>query len=78
MGCFWRSRFPVHENGGVLISGASSGLGYSVAVALAEKGYLVFAGVRSDEAASRLKKVSQCHRTSSVYQTGLSSSRKLA
>jgi short-subunit dehydrogenase len=43
--------------GGVLISGASSGLGRSVSVKLAEKGYTVFAGVRTAEDAVSLKQV---------------------
>jgi len=39
---------------GVVISGASTGIGAASAGLLAEKGYVVFAGVRNDEDAGRL------------------------
>jgi NAD(P)-dependent dehydrogenase (short-subunit alcohol dehydrogenase family) len=47
-----------HGKGSVLISGASTGLGLSCAQALAEVGYLVFAGVRSDKDAEKLASLS--------------------
>jgi NAD(P)-dependent dehydrogenase (short-subunit alcohol dehydrogenase family) len=43
---------------GVVISGASTGIGAATALVLAEKGYVVFAGVRSDDDARRLAAVS--------------------
>lgn len=42
----FRVTYPVHETGGVVVTGASTGIGRHAAVTLAEKGYLVFAGVR--------------------------------
>ena len=43
--------YPAPPTGGVLITGASSGIGRDAAVALAtkEKGFMVFAGVRSSK-----------------------------
>ncbi|MBV8723446.1 MAG: SDR family NAD(P)-dependent oxidoreductase, partial [Candidatus Eremiobacteraeota bacterium] len=38
---------------GIVISGASSGIGAATALLLAEKGYTAFAGVRSDDDARR-------------------------
>jgi NAD(P)-dependent dehydrogenase (short-subunit alcohol dehydrogenase family) len=43
----------------VVISGASTGIGESTALELARRGFLVFAGVRTEEAAERLKSRSQ-------------------
>lgn len=45
------------QKGSVLISGASSGIGRATALLLAEKGYQVFAGVRSVEVGSELKQI---------------------
>lgn len=44
------------KNGLVLVTGASSGIGYAIANDLARRGYLVLAGVRSEADASRIKK----------------------
>jgi hypothetical protein len=51
-----RPEFKVHSSGGVLITGASSGIGEDAARKLVELGYDVFAAVRN-EAASELVKV---------------------
>ena len=42
---------------GVVISGASTGIGAATAHALARRGYVAFAGVRSDEDARRLREL---------------------
>jgi len=42
----------------VLITGASTGIGYACALDLDRRGYAVFAGVRSDEDAERLRSAS--------------------
>jgi NAD(P)-dependent dehydrogenase (short-subunit alcohol dehydrogenase family) len=42
-------QFPVHESGIVVISGASSGIGKDAAFELANSGYIVYAGVRSQK-----------------------------
>jgi len=36
-----KRRFPVHKNGGIIISGASTGIGRDAAIALAKAGYTV-------------------------------------
>lgn len=41
--------YPVHENGIILISGASTGIGNHAAQYLASHGYTVFAGVRKEK-----------------------------
>ncbi|MDO6461130.1 SDR family NAD(P)-dependent oxidoreductase [Granulosicoccaceae sp. 1_MG-2023] len=43
------------HRGAVLISGASSGIGYSSALMLQQRGYRVFAGARRDEDLQRLR-----------------------
>lgn len=44
-------------SGAILVTGASSGIGYSTAELLARRGFTVFAGVRSDADASNLEHV---------------------
>ncbi|KAI8916865.1 hypothetical protein BC831DRAFT_486019 [Entophlyctis helioformis] len=48
-------KFAVHSRGGVLVTGAGSGIGAHAAVTLAERGFTVFAGVRSLPDGHRLK-----------------------
>lgn len=48
--------YPVHLTGGVVVTGASSGIGRHAAVALHNLGYTVFAGVRKSENADELEK----------------------
>ncbi len=55
MANFVFSSFPVHEKGVILVTGASSGIGYSAAAALAGAGYRVFCGVRSKKDFERLR-----------------------
>lgn len=38
--------YPVHGSGGILVTGASSGIGRHAAISLARQGYTVFAGCR--------------------------------
>ena len=57
--------FVSHENGALLISGASSGIGLDAAVAIAAQGpYTVFAGVRKD--ADKAGVVTACDTTSNA------------
>jgi len=51
-----REEYPVHEKGGILVTGASSGIGKDAAIELSRKGYMVFAGVRSQKDADALVK----------------------
>ena len=46
----------IHQNGVVLVTGASSGIGLSAAVALKKKGYFVIGGVRKEKDAVTLRK----------------------
>jgi hypothetical protein len=46
---------PPPPNAGVLVTGASTGIGEDAAVTLAKKGFLVFAGVRKAEDGEKLK-----------------------
>ncbi|KAJ2400862.1 hypothetical protein GGI10_006154, partial [Coemansia sp. RSA 2530] len=55
-----RVRFPVtrpasHYHPAVLVTGTSSGIGHDTAIALASRGYTVFAGVRSWEDGARVE-----------------------
>lgn len=50
----FRKLFKVHTDGVVLVTGASSGIGRDAAVRLAESGYHVFAGVRTEEDARKV------------------------
>lgn len=47
--------FPVLPTGGVLITGASSGIGLHAATGLAVAGYTVFVGVRSQKDSDRIR-----------------------
>jgi NAD(P)-dependent dehydrogenase (short-subunit alcohol dehydrogenase family) len=49
-----RTEYKVHESGGILVTGASSGIGEHAAISLANKGYTVFAGCRKDSDVDRL------------------------
>ena len=49
-------KFPVHTSGGILVTGASSGIGEHAAAALVKEGFTVFAGVRKARDAERLAK----------------------
>ena len=50
--------YPVPESGGaVLITGASTGIGLHAASVLAENGFRVYAGVRSEKAKEEVKKM---------------------
>ena len=46
---------PVHAEGGVLVTGASSGIGLHAAIAIGARGYLAFAGVRKQADADALR-----------------------
>lgn len=50
-----QKNFSVHYTGGVLVTGASSGIGRHAALRLAGEGYTVFAGVRKDSDVESLK-----------------------
>ena len=41
-----RKEYTVHESGGIVVTGASTGIGRHAALALAKKGYVVYAGCR--------------------------------
>ncbi len=43
-----RPTYPVHRGGVVLITGASTGIGYDAALELMKEGYYVLAGVRKE------------------------------
>ena len=46
----------IHQNSVVLVTGASSGIGLSAAIALKKKGYFVIGGIRKEKDAVRLQK----------------------
>lgn len=48
--------YPVHLTGGVVVTGASSGIGLHAASTLSDLGYIVFAGVRKQKDGDRLAK----------------------
>jgi NADPH:quinone reductase-like Zn-dependent oxidoreductase len=50
-----RKEFKVHNEGVVLVTGASTGIGRHAAEALAASGYTVFAGVRKQKDAENIK-----------------------
>lgn len=56
VGFFTQPRFPVHSAGGIVVTGASSGIGEHAAAAFLAQGYTVFAGVRKAADAERLVK----------------------
>eukprot|EP00937_MAST-01D_sp_MAST-1D-sp2_P005673 g5673.t1 len=47
--------YPVHTGGGILITGASSGIGKHAALTLADRGFVVFAGVRKAADGEKLR-----------------------
>lgn len=51
----FQKRFPVHSTGGIVVTGASSGIGFHTTRALVDHGYTVFAGVRKAADAERLQ-----------------------
>jgi NAD(P)-dependent dehydrogenase (short-subunit alcohol dehydrogenase family) len=52
-----QKEYAVAQNGVVVISGASSGIGRHAALHLAEKGYVVFAGVRKETDADSIRQL---------------------
>lgn len=56
---YFQPNFIVHKSGAILLTGASSGIGYDAAKALADKGYTVFGTVRNENDFETLK-VSSC------------------
>lgn len=62
-------------NGAVLVTGASTGIGYACAQVLAERGWHVFAGVRSDADAQRLNAV---HPQIQAVQLDVTSAQQIA
>eukprot|EP00927_Polykrikos_kofoidii_P066052 TRINITY_DN61714_c0_g1_i1.p1 TRINITY_DN61714_c0_g1~~TRINITY_DN61714_c0_g1_i1.p1 ORF type:complete len:330 (-),score=74.12 TRINITY_DN61714_c0_g1_i1:102-1091(-) len=50
-----RKQYKVLESGGILITGASSGIGRHAAVSLAKKGFTVYAGVRKQADADSIE-----------------------
>lgn len=52
-----RHALPARTGGGVIITGTSTGIGFAAAKELAEKGYMVFAGVRKEKDGLALAKV---------------------
>jgi NAD(P)-dependent dehydrogenase (short-subunit alcohol dehydrogenase family) len=61
---------PVPHQTSILVTGASSGIGQAAALALANEGYLVFAGVRSDASSDRLLAIAASSSSSSTSSTG--------
>eukprot|EP00913_Durusdinium_trenchii_P032809 g30714.t1 len=54
---YWAApTYPVHQSGAVLITGASTGIGLHAAKGLAEMGYRVYAGVRSQADVEKIKR----------------------
>lgn len=49
------SKYPVHTSGAVVVTGASSGIGRSAAIALAKQGYTAYAGVRKEKDAASIR-----------------------
>eukprot|EP00511_Aplanochytrium_stocchinoi_P004117 CAMPEP_0204839634 /NCGR_PEP_ID=MMETSP1346-20131115/34954_1 /ASSEMBLY_ACC=CAM_ASM_000771 /TAXON_ID=215587 /ORGANISM="Aplanochytrium stocchinoi, Strain GSBS06" /LENGTH=127 /DNA_ID=CAMNT_0051976509 /DNA_START=13 /DNA_END=393 /DNA_ORIENTATION=- len=49
-------KYRVHDTGVVIVTGASSGIGYDAALGLDREGYHVLAGVRNEKAAAQLRK----------------------
>ena len=56
---YFQPNFIVHKSGAILLTGASSGIGYDAAKALADRGYTVFGTVRNENDFETLK-VSSC------------------
>lgn len=48
---------PVFNRGGIVVTGASTGIGRDAALHLAEQGYTVYGGVRKQSDADALKKL---------------------
>jgi len=50
-----RKEYTVHESGGIVVTGASTGIGRHAALALAKKGYVVYAGCRKESDMASLR-----------------------
>jgi len=53
----FRKTYKVHNDGAVIITGASTGIGYHTAILFAKKGYLVLASVRRDDDVNKLNQL---------------------
>ena len=51
---FAKQKYPVHSTGGVIVTGASSGIGRHAAETLAKEGFVVYAGVRKQDDADSI------------------------
>lgn len=64
---FLSQEHKVHNTGIVVISGASSGIGKHAALELANSGYTVYAGVRSQKDAQNIREEGQSLKAEGTY-----------